>query len=139
MLSDVNPLWIFAAVAAVILARKGHLRLPSISFGEPSAATLSAQQGTGAGIANTVPQMVSQTTSVAPLAELGKYDASTLGVAFARAKRAEAIHTVDCTLAEQAGAAMHSVFAGPFSTPLPAGPSSPAGAPPHLSAASNQN
>lgn len=110
-----NPLpWIvIAGIVLVALYLKGYFRLP-----------VSAKQSSPAltpGPVNLTADTPSRTSGidVDNLAKLGSY---TLGLAFAKAVRAEAESTVAGQFARDAGEALHAKFTAPFSAPAPAGP-----------------
>lgn len=103
-----NPLpWIvLAAIVAATLVMKGYVKFPSGRPAFPSAAS-------------TVQSVASSpTVDVDALAKLGSFS---LGLAFAKAVRAEAESTLAHTIARQAGESIHATFTAPFSPPAPAG------------------
>jgi len=105
-----NPMpWIvLASVVLASLYLKGYLKFPpapSAVVNLPGPAVQSPSQG-------------QSTINIDDLAKLGSY---TLGLAFAKAVRAEAESTVAGQIARDAAETIHARFSSPFSMPGPAG------------------
>lgn len=116
MLANPMPWIILSAAVVVTLFFKGHLKLPVAR----AASQLRSVMTPTASPTNTV--------DVDALAKLGSH---VLGVALAKAVRAEAEATIAFKMASDATAAIHATFTSPFSQPAPAGPDpSQAGGPP---------
>lgn len=115
-LTNVSPLAILAVVAAIILFRKGYIPLPGSLVNRPA--------GNPAAHPAFVAQAPAPWQPGPALPELARYNSADLGLAFARAKRAESSHMIDVQLAEAAAAAIQTTHTAPFSAP-----STPAGAP----------
>jgi hypothetical protein len=118
-----NPLpWIvLSAIVAVTLVLKGYVKFPSSRTAAPSTGPATTVQSLD-------PFATHGPVDIDALVKVGSY---ALGVAFAKAVRAEAEMSLACTVARDAETEIRSRFTAPFKSPAPAGQNpNQAGVPP---------
>ena len=108
MTNNLAPYIVLAAIVAASLVWKGYFKFPSL-----------AKAASNPGPSNLANGL--ESPSAVDIDSLVKLGSDTLGLAFAKAVRAEAESAVGGQFAREAAEALHAKFTAPFS-PAPAGP-----------------
>src|SRR5690349_3796507 len=118
MSSDVKTLIFVAAIIAIVLYKRGYIRVPAFL------AQRSSPNVSGPSQPATAPPLSNTTFGEASPSEayiLERLDSHTLGVYFALAARREAEANLAHNVARKAGTDIETMFTAPFSPPAPAG------------------